>query len=230
MNFRNSLAAVAATAVFLASTAGAFASSGTSQCQIIYGGGQVCQDQIKFTVDKKVQQPTKGGGYVDNMSNNDTRFQPGNDVAFQITITNTGNTTISNLTVVDTLPSNLTFVSGAGNYNSSNNTITYTINNLEAGKSNQQTFVARIADGSKFSQAVTCLTNSVVANDNNGNSASDKAGLCVENKITTAPQPKVFTTVPPKSIPSTGPELLALVGLLPLGATGLYLRKKSRLS
>lgn len=233
MNYKKLLTTSLVAGAFFANTTLAIASGtsyGTSNCQIIYGGGQVCQDQIKFTVDKKVMSPTKGGQYVDNLSINDSRFQPGNDVTFQITITNTGNSTISNLNVVDSLPQNLIFLSGAGNYNSNNNTITYTVSNLEAGKSNQQTIIARVADRSKFSSSVACLTNSVKANDNNGNSASDNAGFCVENPTVNTQNPKVFTSVPPKSIPNTGPEALPLLGLIPAGITGYFLRKKSSLS
>lgn len=229
MKFRNSLLTIVLSLAFLAGSSTAMAAGSTSQCQIIYGGGEVCQNEIKFTINKTVQSPTKGGQYVDNLSINDAHYQPGTDISFQITITNTGNTTISTLNVVDTLPSNLSFVSGAGNYNSANNTISYTVTNLEPGKSNQQTFVARIAGKSSFSNSVTCLNNAVNATDNNGNSASDNAGFCVENPITT-PTPKVFTTVPPKSIPSTGPEALPLLGLIPAGITGFFLRKKSHLS
>lgn len=233
MNYKKLITTTAIAAAFLANASLALASGssyGTSNCQVIYGGGEVCQKEIKFTIDKKVQGPTKGGQFVDNLSMNDAKFQPGSDIAFQITITNTGNTTIQNLSIVDTLPSNLIFLSGAGNYNSANNTITYNVSNLEAGKSNQQTFLAKIADKSKFSNSVTCLNNTVRANDDNGNSASDNAGFCVENPTTQNPTPKVFTSVPPKSIPNTGPEMLPLLGLIPAGISGYFLRKKSKLS
>lgn len=229
MNMKNSLITLIASAALLTSV-GSVSAAGTSQCQIIYGGGQICQDQIKFSIDKKVMSNTKGGTFVDNLTSNDPRFQPATDVTFQITVTNTGDKTIPTLNVEDTLPSNTTFVSGAGNYNSSNNTISYTISNLEAGKSNTQTFVARIANASNFSEAVTCLTNNVKAHDNNGTTATDKAGFCVEKAVTAAPQPKIFKEAPPKTIPETGPELLPLLGLIPAGITGYFLRRKSRLS
>ena len=229
MNIKNSLVTLFLSAALLVTAGTSYASSGASQCQIIYGGGQVCQDQVKFTVDKKVMQPTKGGGYVDNLTANDVNFHPGSDVAFQITITNTGDKTIGQLNVVDTLPSNLLFISGAGKYNSSDNTVVYSVSNLEAGKSNQQTFVARVGDNSKFEKSITCLTNAVRVADNNGNNASDNSGFCVANGVTQAPAPKVFTTVPPKTIPNTGPELLSLLGLIPMGAAGIFLRKKSKL-
>ncbi len=228
MNLKLAITSALLTGAFLA-TAGSAIAAG-SNCQIIYGGGQICQEQIKFTIDKKVLQPTKGGTFVDNLSITDTHFQPGSDVAFQITVNNTGDKSIDTLTVVDTLPSFLTFISGPGTFNSSNNTITYSISNLGTGASNQQSFVTKLLDSSKLPQnpTVTCMTNSVNANDNNGNSATDTSGLCVENPVST-PAPKIFTTVPPKSIPNTGPEILPLLGLIPAGLSGLILRKKSKL-
>jgi len=223
--------AIAVTTVLLTLGAITAAHAAGSNCQIIYGGGQVCQQQIKFTIDKKVLQPTKGGTYVDNLSANDTHFQPGNDVAFQITITNTGKQTINQFSVVDTLPANLSFISGAGTYNSSNNTITYSISNLGVGASNQQIFVARIADSKMFAQnQVTCLTNIVNANDNVGDNAGDTSSFCIENPLVSNPTPQVFATIPPKSIPNTGPEMLPLLGLIPAGLAGFVMRKKSKIN
>ena len=115
-----------------------------------------------------------------------------------------------------------------------NNTITYTITNLEAGKSNTQTFVTKIAnrDNLPQNQAVTCINNTVKVTDNNGNNAQDSSALCIETSITMTPTPTpmVFNKVPVKDVPKTGPELLALVGLIPAGLTGLVLRKKSKIN
>ena len=233
MNIKNVLTTALITGAFLAA-AGVSYADGSSQCQIVYGGGQVCQQQIKFTIDKKVMQPTKGGGYVDNLTINDAHFQAGGNASFQITLTNTGSQTINQLTVVDTLPSYLTFVAGPGTYNADNHTITYTISNLEVGKSDQQTYTTAIADQKTLpqNQNVICLNNNVTGNDNNGDTASDTSSLCVENPVTptSVPTPKVFGTIPPKSVPNTGPEMLPLLGLIPAGLSGLFLRRKSKLS
>lgn len=232
MNFRKTLIAFFVTAIFMAVPFNSFAAGngyGTSKCQVVYGGGEVCPEAIEFTIDKKVLSPTKGGSYVDNLGFNDPKFQANTDIAFRITIKNTGKNAISQLVVVDTLPQNVTFVSGAGNYNASNNTVTYTINNLPAGQTNEQTIVGRIAAIDKLpqDQGVICLTNKVNATDNNGNNASDNAAFCVEKPVTT---PQVFEKVPVKTIPSTGPEMLPLLGLIPAGITGLFLRKKSTIN
>lgn len=202
---------------------------GTSNCQVIYGGGEVCPTTLKFSIDKKVLAPTKGGVFIDNLGFNDAKFLPGDQVPFKIIIKNTGDKTINQLTVVDTLPSFLTFTAGPGTYDQNNKTITYIITNLPSGQTNEQTIVTTIAnvDTLPKDQGVMCLTNNVKGNDNNGDVANDSSTFCIQKEAMT---PKVFTTIPPKSIPNTGPEMLPLLGLIPAGLTGLMLRKKSKLS
>lgn len=204
---------------------------GQSNCQVVYGGGEVCPTNIEFTIDKKVQQPTKGGDFVDNMSINDSKFQPGQDVAFKIRIQNTGNNKINTLNVTDNLPANVTFISGPGTFNKNNNTITYTISGLDPNAVNEQVFVARIGDSNGFNQngGVACLTNTASATDNNGTQANDSAQFCVQTTIAANPTPQVFPGVPVKKVPETGPELFSLIGLIPVGIAGMTLRKKSRL-
>lgn len=232
MNIKRSLTTLAVTGAFLASAGIAFA--GSSQCQVVYGGGEVCEEKIQFTLDKKVLTPTKGGSYVDNLTINDHRFQIGNTATFKIIVKNTGDNKINSLTVVDKLPDHLTFVSGPGTYNESNRTITYTINNLEKGQVNEQVFTVTIANTLPANQGVVCLTNEATATDNNGITAKDSAGLCVQQNVTNpvqpTPAPQVFQKVPVKNIPNTGPEMLPLLGLIPAGLAGLVLRNKSKIN
>lgn len=233
MNFRKTLATLFVTGAFIATTGTAFAGSGSSQCQIVYGGGEICEDKIEFTLDKKVLLPTKGGNYVDNLTINDFRFQIGNTATFKIIVKNTGDKKIDTLTVVDTLPEHVNFVSGPGSYNNNNRTITYTINNLEKGATNEQTFAVTISNTLPSNQGIVCLTNQATATNNNGITARDTAGLCVEQNVTgvqPTPAPQVFQKVPVKNIPNTGPEMLPLLGLIPAGLAGLTLRKKAKIS
>lgn len=229
MNFKRLIATTIVTGAFLAAAGAAIADGtgyGTSNCQVIYGGGQVCPTTLQFSIDKKVLAPTKGGTFVDNLGFNDAKFQPGDQVSFKIILRNTGDKAIDQLTVVDTLPSNVTFNSGPGTV--SNNTVTYIIKNLAVGASNEQTIVVNIGniDTLPKDQGVMCLTNNVKGNDNNSAVANDSSSFCIEKAAMT---PKVFTTVPPKSIPNTGPEMLPLLGLIPAGIAGFTLRRKSKL-
>lgn len=206
-------------ALFLIGAATMAHASGTSNCQVIYGGGETCPKTVSFTIDKKVQKPTKGGEYVDNLTVNDTKFQVGQDIVFKITVANTGTQKV-NLSVVDTLPSLLDFVSGGG-FDKSSNSVSNAVA-LEPGQSKDLTIVARSNDSANA--GVICATNTVKATDSTGATADDASQVCVEKGQIT---PKVFTQVPPKSIPSTGPEMLSLLGLIPAGIAGLYFRKKS---
>jgi uncharacterized repeat protein (TIGR01451 family) len=231
MNFKKLIATSLFTAAFLATAGSAIADGtgyGTSNCQVIYGGGQVCPTTLQFSIDKKVLAPTKGGTFVDNLGFNDSKFQPGDQVSFKITLKNTGDKTIDQITVVDTLPAYLTFTSGPGVYDATSRTITYIIKNLASGQSNDQTVVATIAnvDSLPKDQGVMCLTNNVKGNDNQSDVANDSSTFCIQKEAMT---PKVFTTIPPKSIPNTGPEMLPLLGLIPAGIAGFTLRKKSKL-
>lgn len=232
MNFKTLTITTLSAAAFML-TALPSSAAGTSQCQVVYGGGEVCEDKIQFTLDKKVLMPTKGGDYVDNLTINDARFEIGNTATFRISLKNTGDRKIDSLTVVDSLPNHLDFVSGPGTYNNSNRTITYTINNLEKGAVNDQVFVVKVSNSLPANQGVVCLTNKVTATDNNGISAKDSAGLCVQqsiNAVQPTPAPQVYNKVPVKNIPNTGPEMIPLLGLIPAGLTGLFLRKKSTIN
>ncbi|MGE5042144.1 MAG: hypothetical protein ACM3IJ_04545 [Candidatus Levyibacteriota bacterium] len=221
MNFTKlSKIALTASAILMGSANLAFA-AGSTNCEIVYGGGQVCTPQIKFTIDKKIQKPTKGGGFVDNLGANDDKFNPGQDVVFQITVQNTGDQAVT-LNVVDVLPSYITFVSG-GNFDSGSNKVTNQVS-LNPNDSKTFTIATRVvnAGGLPANQSVTCVTNvaNAMTTDNN-NSAQDTAQFCIQNNVTVQPQ------IPSKSIPNTGPEALALLILPPVGAAGFYLRRKA---
>ncbi|MCL6096370.1 MAG: DUF11 domain-containing protein [Patescibacteria group bacterium] len=205
-----------------------------ADCQALYGGGQTCTPNFSFTINKLVQVPGKGGGqYVDNLSINDPKYSPSQNVNYQIIVTNTGSQTIPTVNVTDTFPQFITFVSGVGNYNQSNNTLNFTISNLEAGKSVTYTLTARTADANKLpNEGIICeqpnnnrVTNQVRAVDSNGDSDSDSSQVCIQKNVlpAVAPAPKIVTT------PATGPEMLPLLGLIPGALGGLMLRRKSKL-
>lgn len=205
--------------------------AGSSSCQIIYGGGQVCQEQLKFTINKLVQKPGKGGGdFVENLTVNDPRFAPREEVNFKISIKNTGNSDITNLNIVDTFPQFLTFVAGVGVANVGASQINFMVGKIAAGQTLDYVITAKIADAGSLpnNQAVTCVTNNVTATASDGTQASDNAQLCIEKQVLGAvPTPQILEKPFVKQIPATGPELGALFGLIPVGALGFYLRKKA---
>ena len=223
---KNLITLLIAAGILLAAAPVAFA-AGSSECQIVYGGGQVCKEKVSFTIDKKVQLPTKGGSFVDNLTTNDAKFTPASEAIFRITVTNTGDRTIEKLEVVDTLPNHNIYVSGNGTYDKSKNTIAYTITNLEKGATDERSFSVKIGDASTLpqNQGILCLTNNSKATDNNGSVATDAASFCVEKSFV---EPELFNKVPVKNVPNTGPELLPLIGLVPAALAGYAIRRKSK--
>src|SRR3990167_4055242 len=215
--------AIAATAVFAA---------GESNCQIVYGGGEVCPPkQVKFTINKTVQKPGKGGGdFVENLTINDPRFAPDQNVNFKIIIENTGDTDVSNLNVVDTFPEFLSFVAGVGNTNVGAKQINFVVGKLEKGKKMEFLITAKTAEADKLpsNQAITCVTNNVRATAPDGVSADDNAQVCIEKQVLGAqPTPQIFEKPAIKELPPTGPELGLLAALIPTGLAGIYLRRRA---
>lgn len=210
-------------AALLLGTASTALASGYSNCETVYGGGTVCPPNVSFTLDKLVKTSGKGGEFVDNLTINDTPFTPNQDVTFQIKVKNTGTATIDSLNIVDTLPETLTYVSG-GTYNANLKTASIAVKNLEAGKEAVYFITTKVSDSKTMSNNPQCVTNRVNASDNSGNKAEDTANLCVAT-----PGAKIQAIVPTKTIPNTGPEALLLFALPPLGAAGVYLRRKAGL-
>lgn len=203
---------------------------GTSNCQIIYGGGEVCQKQIKFTIEKQVMSPTKGGSFVDNLSANDPKFAPGQNVTYKVIVKNTGDNTIKKLDVSDTFPQFVSFVSGAGNYDQNSRTLNFSITDMPKGKEQDFTIVAKTANDTDLpqDQTVICPVNTVKATEESGNTASSSTQICIQRNVPTNIAPKVYSTPPMKTTPSTGPEVLGLIALIPSGLAGLVLRKKAK--
>lgn len=198
-------------------------------CQPIYGGGETCIQVGNVFINKTVQNP-QTGSFVDNLGVNDPKHSPSSNVTFQITVTNNGGNTISKVTVKDILPQFVDFVSGTGNFDSNSKTLTFEVGDLKAGESRTFTVVGKTQTQDKFSQGITCVVNQSTAN-NNGQESSDNAQFCIEKpvlgEVTTKGGLKVFPSQPVTKAPATGPEMLGLLGLIPSGALGFYLRKRA---
>jgi len=221
--FLTAAAFLAGSAVAVNAAGGGY---GTSNCQIIYGGGEVCQKSVSFNLDKKVQKPTKGGEFVDNLGVDDEKFTPGSTVNFRITIKNTGETRIENIQVVDTLPEYLSWVSGGNN---KGNEVTYTLDKLEPGQSHDGNISVKVADVSNLpsDKSIICVINTVKATQD-GNVATDNAQLCIEKGLKQKDSgPVVQQTPPMKQTPQTGPGMLSLAALIPAGALGLFLNRRA---
>jgi hypothetical protein len=126
---------------------------------------------------------------------------------------------------VDYVPSYLIPVEGPGNFDSANNTISYTIAELKANEErldNVKMQVKSLADLNSIN-AGTCMLNKASAAVNSAYD-EDTAQFCVEKEVSTV------TGV--SQVPSTGPEDVVPVlvsSFVALGA-GFALKKKAKLS
>lgn len=192
----------------------------------VYGGGETCVSRGNLVINKTVKNPTTGE-FVDNLSEtNDAKFGPNDTITFQLTVVNTGGQNFSTVTVTDTLPSYLTFVSGPGTFDSNNSKLTFKIKDLGAGESRTYTVTTKVAKSVPNDPAVNCVVNHAEAtSDTDNGSASDVAQVCLQN--TTKGGFQVLGTPVVKQTPATGPEMFGLIGLIPAGLSGLILRRKA---
>lgn len=207
-------------------------------CQPVYGGGQTCVQVGNVLINKTVKNP-QTGVFVDNLGVNDPKFSPDQQVPFQLIVTNTGNSTLSKVTVKDTLPQFVDYVSGIGTFDQSSKTLTFEVSDLKANESRTFNLVAKIVSVGALpsDQSVVCVVNQAQATANNQTSA-DNSQFCIQTQPQTTkggqPQPtetkgglKVFPPTQQGQMPSTGPEALALLALIPSGIAGMFLRKKA---
>jgi len=212
-----------------------------TSCQPIYGGGQSCITTNNIIVNKTVLNP-QTNQFVDNLSINDPKYQPGFITTFQIAVTNTGNANISKINVKDIFPQYITFSSGPGNFDNNTKTLTFEVDNLSVNETRNFTILGRVVDSTQIpinQGDVVCVVNQTTATnlDNNSQVSQDNAQFCIQKILATTTTATTVTTtkggfpvlssVPTTSAPATGPEMFGLIALIPTGIAGWFLRKHS---
>lgn len=196
-----------------------------ADCQEIYGGNQTCTTTYTWTIQKFVQVPgSNGGNYVNNLSINDPKYVPGQTVNFEISVTNTSSQAIPTINVNDIFPQYVNFATGSGSFNQSSNTLSFTVNNLNAGETRNYYLSGTIvgANSLPVDQGTVCLVNQANGTDNNGAVNTASSQFCVQKSVLGTSFPTTITTTP-----ATGPEMLPLMALIPGGLGGIFLRKKT---
>lgn len=204
---------------------------GTSQCQPIYGGGENCVKTPQFELNKTVQNP-QTQSYVDNLGVSDPKYTATQTVTFKITVKNTSGETLTNLTLKDTLPNYVEYVSGTGTYDAKSKTLSMTLDKLEKNEVRDFFVQAKVVDASKLpsDESTTCVANQVTVTAM-GKTAQDNAQFCIEKAANPQVSKGGLPVYPPlaaKTTPATGAESLALIGLIPSAIAGLALRRKSK--
>lgn len=219
---------------FMQATASTVFADGDTACQPIYGGGQTCVQIANITINKKVLNPDTNT-FVDNLGVNDPKYTPSSNITFQINVGNTGNQTSKKIVIKDIFPKYVSFVSSDGTFDTKSKTLTLEIPSVNAGETKTFGITGRVAPIEQLpgDQGVTCVINQATATVD-GKTGQDNAQFCIQKNAPEATVPgttkgglKVFPQPNLTSNPSTGPEMLPLMGLLPTGIAGFFLRKKT---
>lgn len=184
-----------------------------TNCQPIYGGGETCEPGVNISIDKKVINPATGKE-VDNLSINDPKFKPGQDIIFNIYVTNTGTDPLYDLELADILPKYITF-SSANITNSLEKGIVYSaISVLKSGETKSFQIKGKIKTAKDLpsDKGIICDINTVTVS-NEAISDEDKAGFCIQQDVTVVviptavpSNPGKIVVVPGKSVvPTTNP-------------------------
>ena len=203
-------------------------------CQPIYGGGQSCITSNNIVINKTVLNP-QTNQFVDNLGINDPKYFPGYIATFQISITNTGNNNVSRIDVKDIFPQYISFGAGAGTFNSSANTLTFSLTDLAPNETRKYSIVGRVFNAEQIPVAagsMVCVVNQAIATIDGNTVGQDNAQFCIEkNTAITVATTKggfpVYASVSTIATPSTGSESWVILGLVVAGISGLILRKKS---
>ncbi|HCM82130.1 TPA: hypothetical protein DIS60_02090 [Patescibacteria group bacterium] len=176
-----------------------------------YGGGGTPSDLV---INKEVKNPISNV-YVENLGSMDPTFSPGATVSFRLVIKNGSGETMDPVTVVDNLPSYLTFISAnvASSYDKGLNKVIFTLENMIAGESRTIELVVKVAPRSSFpaDRSLFCVSNySKVTSPARPNGDEDTAELCLATG--------------PGNLPVAGVnEVFAMIPFLSLGGIGIFL-------
>lgn len=205
-------------------------------CQTIYGGGENCLQSENITISKSVLNP-QTLKYVENLADDDPKYNPDQIAQFQITVKNTSNKSIKDIKVKDLLPQYVDCASGGtGQCDNATKIITFSINALNANEIKTFILKAKITSKNKLAdkKEVICLVNQAIAIESQQKS-QDNSQFCIQKNTTLATVNQTSTkgglpVYPPAQAgitPQTGPQAAALIGLISAGLLGLILRNKT---
>lgn len=207
-------------------------------CQPIYGGGQTCQQTGNLLLTKTILNP-QTNTMVANLGVNDPKYSPDFITTFQLTVKNTGSGTISHVDIKDVFPQFVNFTVGPGSFDQNTKTVSFGLDNLNPGESRLFTILGKVVSANQLpgDKSVVCVVNQATATTADGLMSQSNSQFCIQ-KVTITPTPvpttkgglKVFPQPQVTTTPPTGPEMLPLIGLIPTGILGAFLRRKTKLS
>ena len=250
-----SLALLTLGIILMMNTHPAFAQTPTPTCQTVYGGGVTCNVNGTLAIDKTVENP-QTGSFTNNLLQDEYIFGTAENITFRITITNTTSGNISNIHILDTLPTNLDYVSSDGTFNSQTRTVSIPDATLASKASTSFLLKTKVnTQPLPGNQSTVCLSNTAQAQTTsffffNNTQSQDAAIFCLKTSAgpTTTPTPinsqmsSGGTTTPSQQTrggkpvyrapnasqtPPTGPVTTSLMLLPFLFILGKFLQRKA---
>lgn len=171
-----------------------------------------------FLVNKTVLDP-RNNQFVDNLSIDQYKFLPDQDVWYRIEYKNITGNQIDNVIGKDILPAGMQFVSGDGVYDPGTNTVTVTVDHIAPYSSRYWDIKARFVSGKGGLPVDTGCVNNYAEGRRDSEMMADYASVCVSNKVLGEVS----------ELPRTGPEIgLILAGSLMMALFGGYLMLRRR--
>jgi uncharacterized repeat protein (TIGR01451 family) len=178
-----------------------------------YGGE--CPTASQIVVDKMIKDPrSKGDVYVDNLILSDYVFSPGEDMIFKITVKNTGNKTVDNVKVFDTVPTVNNYVLLSGDSRESIRELTRDLGSLSADETKTWFIRMRVKPAGELPAGTTCgdphAINRVQVSADTMPNTYDASSFCVQK-----------TVLGVTTQPEAGSELILIsAGLMALAGIG----------
>ncbi|KKS86064.1 MAG: hypothetical protein UV59_C0003G0059 [Candidatus Gottesmanbacteria bacterium GW2011_GWA1_43_11] len=180
-----------------------------------------------LTVNKMVRSPLPPYPFVENLGDNDITHSPDSQVVFSITVYNSGNQRFEEIKVDDYLiefPQRIISAEVDQEFEGSfsNNRLTFKIKNLDAGQNRTVEVRAKIAPANVFptDRSLFCDNTNKVEVRSEDRYDDDTAKFCIRTNVLGV------TTLPEAGLE----DYLPMLPFIGMGAVGMYLTLKKRLS
>ncbi len=181
-------------------------------------------DDLKtISIDKKLRY-INDNKYVDNISSSIRTFRNGDMIEFYVEVTNSGDTNLKNIKVIDNLPPFLKLIFYPGTYNSTDNKVEWTIYELNPGHSQKFLIRAKIDKATEV-KTLTKETNVASVSVDELSARDDATYYILHVGSTVKPDGKGEIIIP---VTGSGTLVLETIGVVSMGLSGLALRKKIR--
>ncbi|KKS98733.1 MAG: hypothetical protein UV73_C0001G0254 [Candidatus Gottesmanbacteria bacterium GW2011_GWA2_43_14] len=182
----------------------------------VYGGGVIVSKSGELLIDKMVLNPATDA-FVDHLGPTDPKYRSLQIVTFRIRVENSGEESLGEVVVTDLLPDFVDFMSGPGSYDQDSRKLTFTVENLEPGESEEFHIKARASHQATLPEEknIVCPVNiaEAVTGDRQ---EKDESQFCIEKEMEV------------EQVPETGADPFMITAIGSALSAGIWFRKKSK--